>query len=178
MYVQRSQHIKFYIMYPIRVLYILIRKFRQSHQECNHPGYQPRRHDGLISGAIFRKNRASCTTRLARSCSPIIPFSRLTLFQVVHSHVLCRFPPDKHPVLAFKGPPASFPVQIINRPLQQYVVWNKRMQDWAQEYVEREMSGGPYIAVHLRIGSDWVMHADISVSCQLFYVSVELGHVK
>lgn len=76
--------------------------------------------------------------------------------------LLLRFPPEQHPVLAFKGAPASFPVQRVNRPLQQYVVWNTRMQGWAQDYIDREMSGEPYIAVHLRIGSDWVGCTDIS----------------
>ena len=77
---------------------------------------------------------------------------------------MCRYHPDTHPVLAFKGAPASFPVQIINRPLQQYVVWNSHMQDWIQSYVETEMSGGQYIAVHLRIGSDWV-----SITLLIYY---------
>ena len=82
---------------------------------------------------------------------------------------MCRYPPDTHPVLAFKGAPASFPVQIINRPLQQYVVWNSHMQDWIQSYVETEMSGGQYIAVHLRIGSDWV---SITLLIILYYTSM------
>ena len=67
-----------------------------------------------------------------------------------------RFPPDLHPVLAFKGAPARFPVQKENRPLQQYVVWNSRMEQWVHEYINQEFNGEPYIAAHLRMGSDWV----------------------
>ena len=59
-------------------------------------------------------------------------------------------------MLAFKGAPARFPVLREDRALQQYVVWNSKMEGWAQDYIDRELSGGPYIAVHLRIGSDWV----------------------
>lgn len=36
------------------------------------------------------------------------------------------------------------------------------MQSWVQDYIDREMSGEPYIAVHLRIGSDWVCCTDNS----------------
>jgi peptide-O-fucosyltransferase len=67
-----------------------------------------------------------------------------------------KFPPAQHPVLTFKGAPASFPVQKFNRDLQMYVVWNSHIREWTEGYVQREMSGEPYIAVHLRIGSDWV----------------------
>ena len=92
----------------------------------------------------------------------------------LYSAVL-RFSPEQHPVLAFKGPPASFPVQIINRPLQQYVVWNSRIQSWGQDYVDREMSGEPYLAVHLRIGSDWV--CEDSIEEQALYLLCMFEHV-
>lgn len=82
-----------------------------------------------------------------------------------------KFSPEQHPVLAFKGPPASFPVQIINRPLQQYVVWNSRIQSWGQDYVDREMSGEPYLAVHLRIGSDWEKACERAIGSRSFMES-------
>ena len=75
------------------------------------------------------------------------------------NHPVCvvyRFPPEEHPVLALKGAPAAFPVKKTNRVLQRYLVWNSQMRGWVEDYVQREMSGEPYIAVHLRIGSDWV----------------------
>ena len=93
----------------------------------------------------------------------------------------CRFPPAQHPVLTFKGAPASFPVQTFNRDLQRYVVWNSHIREWTEDYVQREMSGEPYIAVHLRIGSDWVRLAsgysvaDIVIEAiVLAYIAVHL----
>ena len=93
----------------------------------------------------------------------------------------CRFPPAQHPVLTFKGAPASFPVHTFNRDLQRYVVWNNHIREWTEDYVQREMSGEPYIAVHLRIGSDWVRLAsgysvaDIVIEAiVLAYIAVHL----
>ena len=78
-------------------------------------------------------------------------------------------------MLAFKGAPASFPVQRFNRALQQYVVWNSQMKGWTEEYVQREMSGEAYIAVHLRIGSDWVSPTGTILLHGAFNVHVIIG---
>jgi peptide-O-fucosyltransferase len=82
-----------------------------------------------------------------------------------------KFPPAQHPVLTFKGAPASFPVQKFNRDLQMYVVWNSHIREWTEGYVQREMSGEPYIAVHLRIGSDWEKACERAVGMQSFMES-------
>ena len=68
-----------------------------------------------------------------------------------------RYPHSSHPVLAFKGAPAAFPVLPEHRALQQYVVWNKRMEREATDYINNTFGvGTPYIGVHLRMGTDWV----------------------
>ena len=68
-----------------------------------------------------------------------------------------RYPSSTHPVLAFKGAPASFPVLPEHRSLQQYVQWNERMEKQALEYISNTFGEHtPFIAVHLRMGSDWV----------------------
>ena len=66
------------------------------------------------------------------------------------------FPPSHHPVLAFKGAPASFPVLKRNRHLQKYLVWSDTLMTGALEYITHTMDNDSFIAVHLRIGSDWV----------------------
>ena len=68
----------------------------------------------------------------------------------------CRYPPTLHPVLAFKGAPASFPVKREDRHLHQYVRWNERMNGEADEYIKHTIGDSPYIGVHLRMGVDWV----------------------
>ena len=70
--------------------------------------------------------------------------------------VFIRFPPSTHPVLAFKGAPASFPVLKRNRRLQEYLVWNDGLMNNAETYITNTMNNEKYIAVHLRIGRDWV----------------------
>lgn len=68
-----------------------------------------------------------------------------------------RYPPSSHPVLAFKGAPASFPVLPEHRPLQRYVRWSKRMESEATSYINHTFGvDTPYIGVHLRMGVDWV----------------------
>ena len=66
------------------------------------------------------------------------------------------YPPTLHPVLAFKGPPAPFPVMREDRQLQQYVRWNDRLNTEAEEYIKHTIGDSPYIGVHLRMGKDWV----------------------
>ena len=67
-----------------------------------------------------------------------------------------RYPPTLHPVLAFKGAPASFPVKREHRELQRYVQWSDKMEAQAKDYIKNTLGDSPYIGVHLRMGTDWV----------------------
>ena len=67
-----------------------------------------------------------------------------------------RYSPDQHPVLAFKGAPARFPVLPKHRHLQQYLKWSKMKNAEADEYINNTIGDVPYLAIHLRMGIDWV----------------------
>ena len=84
-----------------------------------------------------------------------VSHSSMSQLTISHSSTY-SYPPDKHPVLVFKGAPARFPVLKENRHLHKYVKWNDRMIQMAEEFFSGTMGGQPYIAVHMRIGSDWV----------------------
>ena len=73
-----------------------------------------------------------------------------------------RYPPTEHPVLAFKGAPARFPVIREHRSLHQYLKWSKNMNQQAEDYINTQLQGQPYISVHLRMGSDWVRDYDMA----------------
>ncbi|XP_077289932.1 O-fucosyltransferase 1 [Arctopsyche grandis] len=67
-----------------------------------------------------------------------------------------KYPPEKWPVLAFTGAPASFPVQDENRSLHKYLQWNAAMTERVKKYIKENLSGGGFIGIHLRNGADWV----------------------
>lgn len=69
-----------------------------------------------------------------------------------------RFPTSKYPVLAFTGPPASFPVMTVNRPLQKHLRWSESIAKQARGYVEENFNPrrGRFIGIHLRNERDWV----------------------
>lgn len=67
-----------------------------------------------------------------------------------------KYKADKWPVLAFTGAPASFPVQSENIHLQKYLRWSPAITKKANDFVQRFLPKGAYIAIHLRNGIDWV----------------------
>jgi hypothetical protein len=58
-------------------------------------------------------------------------------------------------VLAFVGPPSSFPVEEQNAPLQKYLVWQDELLQRAKDFIDT-LPKGPYVGIHLRNGADWV----------------------
>jgi peptide-O-fucosyltransferase len=70
--------------------------------------------------------------------------------------ILSRFPPEKYPVLTFRGAPAAFPVQPKHRELQRYLVFSHRIQEEAYNYIESHFRGQKFVGLHLRNGADWV----------------------
>ncbi|XP_048776581.1 GDP-fucose protein O-fucosyltransferase 1-like [Ostrea edulis] len=66
-----------------------------------------------------------------------------------------RYPPERYPVLAFKGAPAHFPVEQRNLRLQQYLVWSEKMNKKAEDIISNKLGHNKYIGIHLRLGSDF-----------------------
>ena len=67
-----------------------------------------------------------------------------------------KYNPGNFPVLAFTGAPASFPVQIENKELQKYLIWNDEMIKKAKEFIKTKLPAGAFVGIHLRNGIDWV----------------------
>ncbi|XP_077863753.1 GDP-fucose protein O-fucosyltransferase 1-like [Saccoglossus kowalevskii] len=66
-----------------------------------------------------------------------------------------QFPASNHPVLTFKGAPASFPVQQGNRQLHQYIKWSDNIMQEAHLHMNKLFHGEKYVGIHLRNGIDW-----------------------
>jgi peptide-O-fucosyltransferase len=67
-----------------------------------------------------------------------------------------RYPPEKWPVLAFTGAPASFPVQLENRELHRFLQWSDPIAKAAHDFIYTQLPNGPFVGIHLRNGMDWV----------------------
>lgn len=88
-----------------------------------------------------------------------------------------KYPSDGHPVLAFTGAPASFPVQSENVALQRYLVWTESMQNRAHTWVKTTLPRGAYLGIHLRNGIDWGRACEhIADSPNLFSAAQCLGY--
>lgn len=66
-----------------------------------------------------------------------------------------RYPPEKFPVLAFTGAPASFPVQKENRDLHQYLEWSDDIKKKATKFIKSTLPPSVFVGIHLRNGIDW-----------------------
>lgn len=87
------------------------------------------------------------------------------------------YPPDKWPVIAFTGAPASFPVQEDNRDLQKYLVWSDDIQQQARHFIKNNLPKGAFIGIHLRNGIDWIRACEhVKDSPNLFSAAQCLGY--
>lgn len=88
-----------------------------------------------------------------------------------------KYPPNKWPVIAFTGAPASFPVQDENRALQKYLVWSDQIQQQAKHFIKNSLPKGSFIGIHLRNGIDWIRACEhIKDSPNLFSAAQCLGY--
>lgn len=59
------------------------------------------------------------------------------------------------------GAPGDFPVVERNRRLQKYLQWSNEIDRISDEFIKNHLPEGPFIGIHLRTGSDWVMLSKI-----------------
>ncbi|XP_041481466.1 GDP-fucose protein O-fucosyltransferase 1-like [Lytechinus variegatus] len=67
-----------------------------------------------------------------------------------------KFPVSEYPVIALSGAPAAFPVTQENRQLHKYLHWSEEIDGQADQFIQENLSGSPFVGVHMRQGSDWV----------------------
>jgi len=67
-----------------------------------------------------------------------------------------KYPPTEYPVLAFSGPPGSFPADQQNIPLAKYFVYSDYIQQQAEKFLNKhQISPDTLLAIHLRNGMDF-----------------------
>jgi peptide-O-fucosyltransferase len=66
-----------------------------------------------------------------------------------------EYPPEKYPVIAMKGAPASFPMRKHDRLNQQYMELSDFMNDQVSNYIREKFSDRKFIGLHFRNGQDW-----------------------
>lgn len=68
---------------------------------------------------------------------------------------ISSYPPDKYPVLAMRGAPATFPIAEKDIPLQKYIQWSDKIQAEIDGHIKNLFNDEPYVGIHLRNGADW-----------------------
>ncbi|CAL4069312.1 unnamed protein product [Meganyctiphanes norvegica] len=87
-----------------------------------------------------------------------------------------KYPPEKWPVLAFTGAPASFPVQKDNRGLHKYLKWSDSISKRAESFI-KTLPRGPFVGIHMRNGIDWARACEhVEHSPNLFAAPQCLGY--
>ncbi|XP_014662495.1 PREDICTED: GDP-fucose protein O-fucosyltransferase 1-like [Priapulus caudatus] len=88
-----------------------------------------------------------------------------------------KFPAATHPVLAFTGAPASFPVTEENRHLHRYLQWSKKFDKESDVFIEENFPNRTFVGIHLRNGIDWKNACEhINMSPSLFAAPQCLGY--
>lgn len=82
---------------------------------------------------------------------------------------LKRYPADKYPVLAFTGAPGAFPVSESNVRLHKHLQWSDGIDKKAERFIKKNLPDGPFVSIHLRLGSDFQNACDhLSSSPMMF----------
>lgn len=90
-----------------------------------------------------------------------------------------EFPPSSHPVLAFRGAPASFPVEEHNRQIHAFLKWSDKITKEVDEYIRNTLPTGPFVGIHLRNGIDWRNACDHAEGIPQFMASPQcLGYSR
>jgi len=90
-----------------------------------------------------------------------------------------RFPPSDHPVLAFRGAPATYPIQPQHIQLQRLLQWSDSIESIATKYINENLQPGKYVGIHLRNEDAWIQGCDHINGASSFMESPQcLGYSK
>jgi peptide-O-fucosyltransferase len=67
-----------------------------------------------------------------------------------------NYPPQKYPVIALKGAPATYPILKSDRSNQKYLKWSKEIDKQVDDIINENFRNEKFIGIHLRNGQDWV----------------------
>lgn len=88
--------------------------------------------------------------------------------------VIQQLPIATYPVIALASAPGSFPVASNNQHLQRYLEWSEKIRNDGDTFIAQHLTR-PFIAVHLRNGSDWQNACQLGEGRQQFMASPQCG---